>query len=233
MAWEFDSGYKDSIFQIVLAELARRVPPSRRALLDVGAHVGRLIFLARELGWQAEGVELNPQTGGFAARRTGLPIHRKNIQDLALEGRHFDAITIIDVLEHIPEPIPILRGIHALLADGGWVAVKVPHGPSQYLKERVRARLQRGYRATLADNLVHVNHFSPDALRRALASAGFDEISLYVGAPESPPKTAGAAGHWSAAATVRQMIYGLSRCLPGVVHTPLAMHLQAYARKAG
>jgi hypothetical protein len=60
-----------------------------------------------------------------------------------------------------------------VVADGGWVAIKVPCGPAQLLKETWRAR-RSGYRATLADNLVHINHFSPRALRTSLERAGFD-----------------------------------------------------------
>ena len=74
----------------------------------------------------------------------------------------------------------------ALLAPDGWVAVKVPCGPSQLLKETWRGRILRGYRPTVADNLVHVSHFSPASLRRALERAGFVDVAVGPGAPELP-----------------------------------------------
>lgn len=55
-AWmesELVSGYKDLIFGTVLRRLEARLP-GRRTLLDLGAHVGRLIGLAAEAGWRAE-----------------------------------------------------------------------------------------------------------------------------------------------------------------------------------
>jgi hypothetical protein len=99
----------------------------------------------------------------------------------------------------------------------------VPCGPAQRFKETWRARLTSGYRATLADNLVHISHFSPRALSTALARAGFDDITVEVAAPECPPGA-------RASAVVRLALYHLGRRVPGGVHTPLALHLQAFAR---
>src|SRR5207253_10151285 len=134
--------------------------------------------------WAVEGVELNPQTAAFAARATGLPIHQLDVRELAARERRFAAVTLIDVLEHVPEPVQVLAALHGVLAPDGWLCVKVPHGANQLRKEQLRARLRRGYRASVADNLVHVNHFSPSTLRAALARAGFSRISVEVAPPE-------------------------------------------------
>jgi hypothetical protein len=109
MAEELAAGYKDGIFSLVLAELARRVDPARRTLLDLGAHVGRLMRLAAAAGWAPEGVELNPSTARFAADATALPVHRADARALAADGRRWVAVTLIDVLEHIPDPLEALR----------------------------------------------------------------------------------------------------------------------------
>jgi SAM-dependent methyltransferase len=230
MAQEFASDYKDLIFRTVLGALARRLPPGRRTLLDVGAHVGRLIRLALAEGWDAEGIELNPQTSAFARRATGRPVHQLDAHDLAERGRRFDAATLIDVLEHIPDPVPVVAGIARVLAPGGWVAVKVPHGPAQLRKEVLRARLVRGYRATVADNLVHVNHFTPRSLRLALERAGFTDVRVTVAAPELVPHGHGGTLRRLLMNGARRSFYTTTRALPGGVHTPLALHLQAYAR---
>ena len=49
----------------------------------------------------------------------------------------YDAITLTDVLEHVPEPRSVLRKAARLLSDGGWIAIKVPNGPAQRIKERM------------------------------------------------------------------------------------------------
>ena len=230
IAGEFEARYKDLIFSRVLSGLAERLPVSRRRLLDVGAHVGRFLLLAQRAGWAVEGVELNPRTAAYAAQRTGAAVHRVSADRIGAVSSRFDALTLIDVLEHIPRPVQLLREIGSLMTPGAWIAVKVPCGPAQHVKEKLRARVQPGYRATLADNLVHVNHFSPRALRLALTSAGFDAVSVEVAAPELL-ELAGWRGRMSRG--FRLTVFHLGRMLPGGVHTPLALNLQAYARRQG
>ncbi len=101
----------------------------------------------------------------------------------------------------------MLATARRVLADGGWLSIKVPCGPVQVLKETWRARLQHGYRATIADNLVHVSHFSPRSLRLALERAGFTEIAVEIAAPECPPGAA-------AATAARLALYNLGRSVP-------------------
>ena len=225
---EFESEYKDLIFRTILAGLARRRTAGRR-LLDIGAHAGRFMHLARLAGWEPEGIELNPRTAAFAATKTGLPVHSVNVDQLVLAGRSYGAVTLIDVLEHVPHPLPLLSKIYDALEPGGWAVIKVPSGPAQRQKENMRARLGNGYRPRLADNLVHVNHFSPASLRRALQRAGLRDVWIGVGPPELPPARGGLAITSNFA---RRMLYRAAWLLPGGVHTPLALNLLAYARRS-
>ena len=123
---EFESTYKDFIFRTILTELDRRVSERPRRLLDIGAHAGRFMHVAQRGGWIVEGIELNPRTAACAARRTGAPVHQVNAHTLAAGGRRFHAITLTDVLEHIPEPVALLTTVAGLVEPGGSIAVKVP-----------------------------------------------------------------------------------------------------------
>ena len=230
MRKELNSGYKDLIFRTVLDGLAKRVPAARRTLLDLGAHVGRLIQLAERAGWEAEGVELNPSTAAFAARMTGLPVHRQDARELAGAGRRFGAATLIDVLEHIPDPVRALEAARGVIVPGGWIAVKVPHGRNQLRKELLRAKVSRGYRATLADNLVHVNHFGPRSLRLALERAGFADVEVLPAAPELLPSGGHPLRHLLSDAARRAAWLAARATGPD---SPLALHLQAFARNGG
>jgi SAM-dependent methyltransferase len=224
---EFESSYKDFIFHTILRGLDTR-SDRRRRLLDIGAHAGRFMHLARSAGWTPEGIELNPRTAAFAAVRTGLPVHSVNVDRLPLAAANYGAITLIDVLEHVPDPLTLLSRVEAALEAGGWVAVKVPSGPAQRRKERLRARLHRGYRPRLADNLVHVNHFSPAALRAALERIGFRQVTIEIAPPELPP----ARRYRDASANlVRRSLYYGGRLLPRSVDTPLALNLLAFGQK--
>jgi SAM-dependent methyltransferase len=224
IAREFESTYKDVIFHHVLAGLGSRVRHNPKTLLDIGCHVGRFLHLATRAGWHAEGTEINARTATYAAEHSGARVHRVPAEAVTEIGKHFDAVTLTDVLEHIPKPKPVLAAIRRVLAPGGWVAIKVPCGPAQRIKETWRARLVPGYQSRLADNLVHVNHFSPNSLRRALDFAGFEDITISLGAPECPP-------HSRLSSSFLLAIWNVGRQLPFGVHTPLALHLQAFARR--
>jgi SAM-dependent methyltransferase len=226
VAGEFEASYKDRIFDRILDLLDARVAPGRRRLLDVGAHAGRFLHLARHAGWAVEGVEVNPRTAAFAAARTGARIYQMNVADLDTIDGTYDAVTLTDVLEHLPSPVDVLARLRRLLSPGGWIAVKVPCAPAQLLKERARGAIHRGYVPRLADNLVHVNHFSPRSLKLALERAGFASVCLEVAAPECPDE-----GGVSNA--LRMALYRTARALPFGLHTPLALNLQACARHAG
>ena len=219
---EHTAAYKDDIFADVLAALESRVPassPARRRLLDVGAHAGRLMSLARAAGWDVEGIELNPRTAARAAAATGAPVHHGNIFTVDPQGP-FDAITLIDVLEHIPDPRRALARAAAWLRPGGAIVIKVPNGAAQRLKEAVRGLVRPGYRPTLADNLVHINHFTPASLRLALERSGFTAVRIDAAAPEMPDDD-------GLGRVVRRAVFFGARRIPGAVHTPLALNLQA------
>jgi SAM-dependent methyltransferase len=228
VAAEHDADYKDFIFRGILAFLSSRVVARPRRLLDIGAHAGRFLRMAQADGWEAEGLELNARTAAFARQATGAAVHFGNVHNFDPAGRRFDAVTLTDVLEHVPDPLSILRRVHDLLADGGWIAVKVPNAPSQRLKETLRGKLQPRYRPRIADNLVHVNHFSANSLRLALSRAGYADIVLTVGAPELPP---GRGVRSTAARGARLVSFHAARALPLGERSPLAFNLQAYARR--
>src|SRR5437763_118073 len=90
--------------------------------------------------------EYAEQDPGLAAYTAQLPVHPVNAQRLVLEGKQYSAVTMIDVLEHIPDPTKTLTTIRKLLSAGGWAAIKVPCGRNQLLKENVRARLTKSHR---------------------------------------------------------------------------------------
>ena len=227
---EFEAEYKDLIFSSVLSALRRRRPGRTGRLLDIGAHAGRFMHLAQLDGWEVEGLELNPRTAAYAARQTGAPVHRVNAQTLGLRGQRYQAVTLTDVLEHIPEPVGLLTSVARLVEPGGWVAVKVPCGASQWWKEWTLAAVHRARRVSLADNLVHVNHFSPRSLRYALERAGFTRVTIRTAPPELLPMDSPAAVVPMAANGLRLTVYAVGR-LPGALHTPLALHLQAFAQR--
>jgi len=131
-------------------------------LLDVGAGGGFLVEEARAIGLRAEGVE--PSAWLCAqARSRGLPVHHGLLPHPDIGG-HFDLVTLVDVIEHAPDPVHLLRQAAAAVEPGGCVVVVTPDVTS------VAARLL-GWR-WWHFRVAHVGYFSPRTLGRLLDRAG-------------------------------------------------------------
>lgn len=232
MERDFQQGSKDFVFREILTRLERRVPPENRTLLDIGAHVGRFMYIAQQRGWRVAGIEPNALTSAFAAEVTQAPVHRVSARELSLGRARYGAVTLTDVLEHIPDPIDTIQTAYNLLVPGGCLMIKVPCGPGQLVKERVRSFMRKDYEFTIARNMYHVNHFCATSLRRAMERAGFKSVSVGVGAPELFVATSVTTRlRWTGANVGRLVVYYLGQFLPGGARTPLAMNLLASGLK--
>jgi ubiquinone/menaquinone biosynthesis C-methylase UbiE len=159
-----------------LVELERVVGGPGR-LLDVGAGTGIFMHLARERGWEPTGVDICPLTADKAEREFGVRIAVGPFEQHQFDGRRFDAVTMLDVLEHVHDPLASLRRVHDLLRPGGAVCIAVPNQRS-LLTAVVDTYARAGGPA--ADRLLlrlyvapHLHYFTPKTLRRLVSAAGF------------------------------------------------------------
>jgi len=132
-------------------------------LLDVGAGSGMFVEVANERGFQAIGVEPSRYLSGIA-QEMKLPVHYGTAEDLQ-EKKTFDVITMIDVIEHVDDPIALLQTCHGLLREGGVLLVITPDCTS------IAAKLFKWkwwhYR------IAHISYFSVRTLNMALTKNGF------------------------------------------------------------
>lgn len=148
------------------------------ALLDVGAATGIFMHLARERGWDATGVELCAERAAEAAKEFDLPILAGSFTELAFDGRRFDAVSMLDVVEHTTDPLAMVRHAHEILRPGGAIFIAVPNQQCLLtVLVNAYARLGGpGAKAKLLPRLyvpIHLHYFTPRTLTRLLAEAGF------------------------------------------------------------
>lgn len=145
-----------------LAQLA----PKQERFLDIGCGVGHYLALAQAHFSQLVGVEPS-LTGVQASREKGFEvIHDYFHEGLSFDDR-FDAITIIEVLEHLEQPTVFLRQVANLLHDDGVLLVEVPNG-------------QRIMEQQLFYNLCtdHIQYFSVTSLVELARQAGLTVIAV-------------------------------------------------------
>jgi 2-polyprenyl-3-methyl-5-hydroxy-6-metoxy-1,4-benzoquinol methylase len=142
-------------------------------LLDLGCALGFLLGVARDFGFDVRGLDLNPAAIAEAQREFGDRVHAGPLDERAFPGERFDVVTLIDVLEHVPDPAGLLAAIAARLAPGGIAAAVLPNTGS--LACRVLGRRWPHY------NAEHLYYWSAASLRRFLERDGWRVLALRQG----------------------------------------------------
>jgi SAM-dependent methyltransferase len=136
-------------------------------LLDVGAAGGAFVLEAGRMGFDAWGIEPVPAFARYARDALGVDVREGRIEDVELEPRSLDLVTLWHVLEHVPEPRGTLERLREALRPGGLLILEVPNVSS------VMAR-SLGTAWVHLDPAAHANHFAPATLRALLVRAGFE-----------------------------------------------------------
>jgi len=174
--------------------------PERRGLLPV-ARPGRLLdfgcgggsYLTRmaQLGWRVTGLDFSAEAVRTVREKLGHEAFFGTLPHPELTPGSFEAITLWQALEHVHQPVQVLREAFNLLVPGGCLVVAVPNFES----------LTRGWfgeRWYGLDLPRHLTHFTPATLTATLQTAGFQVNSLrglvHVGWSRASARRALAAG---------------------------------------
>jgi len=174
---DFNPGehHKTRFFERQLAEFETMLDGPAR-ILDVGCANGVFLSMARERGWEAEGVEISGFAAQWGERQFNVRITKGAIKDLPPEPA-FDVITLWDTLEHLPDPSSALAECHTRIKEDGILAVLTPDMDSliNHLVNaayRVRPKRARPFLEKLYHE-DHLTYFNRHSLCLALIQAGF------------------------------------------------------------
>lgn len=103
-----------------LVDLLRRHGVRRGRVLDVGAGYGFFLAALQEAGYEPYGVEVSPHAAAESRRRTEATVVIQSAEDpLPFPDRHFAAVTLLDVIEHLADYQKTLVEIARALEPGG------------------------------------------------------------------------------------------------------------------
>jgi 2-polyprenyl-3-methyl-5-hydroxy-6-metoxy-1,4-benzoquinol methylase len=139
-------------------------------LLDVGCGNGQFIARMHSLGWKAAGVDPD-RVAVSLGRKEGLHIYNGTIADVPANTQ-FDVITLNHVIEHVPQPIHLLRECRKRLRPGtGRLIITTPNihslGHSRFGCFWLGLDVPR-----------HLILFSPEGLRKCVKRADLIPSSL-------------------------------------------------------
>ncbi len=151
-------------FQRTLSRLEQYIAPG--TILDIGASVGTFLDVAKKRGWHGIGIEPNPKAVAIA-RSKGLEMLQGFFNDQCLKELQkqfpsgFDAVHMGDIIEHVFEPLELLRLARAILKPGGYLAIVTPD---------IDTLLAKKYQIKPKEHLVYFNRSS---MEEALNNGGF------------------------------------------------------------
>jgi len=146
-------------------------PREGARLLDVGAAFGFAVAEARAAGWSAIGVEVSPAAARSASQWAEGGIAVASALALPFPSASFDAVTLWDVIEHLPDPNTALAEVARLLRPGGTLALTT--GDVGSLAARISG--SRWHLYTLPE---HLFFFTRQSLELLLARHGLRVRSI-------------------------------------------------------
>lgn len=158
-------------FQRQLEAITERAGTGR--LLEAGAYTGMFLRVARDAGWQVEGLEPSHWAVERAHELHGIELRQGLLgaDDPPFDARKdgaFDAVVMWDVIEHLNDPPAAVRAAGGLLRPGGVLAMSTMDADSAF------ARLSgRRWPWLMA---MHRVYFTRGTMRRMLEECGFTDI---------------------------------------------------------
>jgi len=138
--------------------------------LDVGSSFGGLMKSASRY-YLPHGIELSPHAGGYAKKLFGDRVHIGSLRDHPFPEKYFSVITMVELLEHLPDPAAALRECYRLLDDNGLLMVQTAN------MEGLQARYYGARYAYFMPG--HLSYFSRRNLVMTLRGCGFNPVTVF------------------------------------------------------
>lgn len=188
------------LLELRFARLLARLEPARRPgarLLEVGCGFGLFLDAAARRGWIAHASEISPSCCESLRARFGERVHEGELPGAPFAPDSFDAVVMIEVLEHLPDPLAYLVTARRLLRPGGLLLLTTPNpegGTGRVLGTRWRVFTDE-----------HLSYFGRRGLLALLGRAGLEAASVTTTGLDVPSLRAGLArcrgGHRAVTAT--------------------------------
>jgi 2-polyprenyl-3-methyl-5-hydroxy-6-metoxy-1,4-benzoquinol methylase len=148
----------------------KRDLPQGQPILDLGAGGGEVVYVLRQLGFDARGIEPNEGYARFARDHLQVPVTSGRWQEATIESGSLSAVTLFHVMEHLDRPLDAARLVWKWLRPGGLFWIEVPN-----VEAVCQAPAHRFHRA-------HLYNFNPETLAELGRRAGFEVVRTFTSA---------------------------------------------------
>ena len=154
----------------LLKKIERLLGKNRKEihLLDVGCSSGAFISTVGDLGVDAAGVE--PSRGPVkTAIESGLKVYQGYLNDIQFPGESFDVVTLFEVIEHLKEPLGLIKECRRILRRGGLLVIRTGNADSW----TVRFMKSRWDYFSISEHGGHISFFTPQSIKKIAERSGF------------------------------------------------------------
>ena len=152
--------------------LKYKLPPGH--VLELGSAHGGFVALLRWAGFDAIGLELSPWVVDFARQTLDVPMVLGPIEEQDFEEGSFDAIALMDVLEHFPDPVGTMQRCVDLLKSDGILLIQTPRVPEDKTYEDLVASNDRSLEQLKETE--HLYLFSEKSIRQFFERLGCAQL---------------------------------------------------------
>src|SRR3989339_1181570 len=143
----------------------------KRKVLDIGCSVGLFVKMGQDRGYDALGLELNEKAAQYAEKKFKVKVERKLLHECKFPANSFDIISMFGVIEHLAEPVEVMREVARILKPGGFFVGICPNIDSlvcMTLHEKSRTFSGR----------IHLSYFSPKTLDELFKKVGLKKSNI-------------------------------------------------------
>lgn len=149
--------------------------PQKGKLVEVGSGLGYLLNFFKQDGWDVLGAEPNVGMCKYAEIELGIKAIPTILEKAELPDESADAVLMMHVIEHVPDPFGTLQEVYRILKPGGMLVLETPRYDTLMFKllgKRERSLSCEG----------HIYFFTTDTLKKMASKAGFTVQKVdYVG----------------------------------------------------
>jgi len=151
--------------------LSSHIEVEKRMLLDFGCGPGHFARYMSDNSWDTTGIEPSDSAATIATNRFGLNVYQSLDSFLEVsDGGLFDAITLLNVLEHVRNPKEIIGQLGKLMHNDGLLVIRVPNDFTELQAYTQKALNVKPWWISAPD---HINYFNFSTLARLLDEVGF------------------------------------------------------------
>ena len=152
-------------------QFIKKIIPKKSRVLEIGSGHGFFLEIMKTNGFDIIGFDISKEKRKYSKKISNIPVYDININEKIPTVDKFDIVVLFHTLEHITEPITLLKNIKKLLKPKGKILIEVPNSDDFHLK------LNKFYKEFYWER-AHIHYFNSKSLKTVINLGGFKGIKI-------------------------------------------------------